>query len=38
MFYVGAIDEKLNDEGYIVPGYINFLVNLTIPVQSWRHW
>lgn len=21
MFYVGAIDERLNDKGYIVPGY-----------------
>ena len=27
MFYVGAIDEKLNDKGYIVPGYINRRVN-----------
>jgi hypothetical protein len=23
MFYVGAIDERLNDKGYIVPGYVN---------------
>jgi uracil phosphoribosyltransferase len=23
MFYVGAIDERLNDKGYIVPGYAN---------------
>jgi len=21
MFYIGAIDERLNDKGYIVPGY-----------------